>query len=187
MSEENIPASEQPSCKSERLKAFATVIINKCDALYNKLPLDKINEKFKGKIDVKTRKFKTVLSVVVCLLFVFCLKSCFGGNIGKKLKPSQITRAEKYLYDNFQFGMSLESGGGLLPPRIQKTSVKYMGRKEIGYNEYSELAGIAGEKGNIFKATAIYKATTSYERYQSIVIIIIHGNKVLCIPANKYF
>lgn len=51
--------------------------LNKADELYNKLPLDMINEKLGGKIDVKSRQFKLiaggVFAVIVILLIVLVI------------------------------------------------------------------------------------------------------------------
>ena len=64
----------------ETAKNVVSAAANKADALYNKLPLDKINEKFKGKVDVKSRKFKIVLACIIGLLFLFILNTLFSGN-----------------------------------------------------------------------------------------------------------
>lgn len=54
---------------------------NKADELYNKLPLNEINEKLGGKVDVKTKKFKVIAVGVLAVLIVviLCLIFCGGG------------------------------------------------------------------------------------------------------------
>ena len=82
MSEEK----ENPS-KMEQMKDKANAAYQKAsakaDELYNKLPLDSINEKLasKGiKIDVKSRKFKLALAGVAAFLVILLLWfSCRGG------------------------------------------------------------------------------------------------------------
>ena len=74
MSEDN--SSEKKSNLNERSKAFVASVSDKTDELYNKLPLDKINEKFKGKVNVKGKKFKIVLLALVCCLLLLLLKVC---------------------------------------------------------------------------------------------------------------
>ena len=84
MSEET-PNSQEPTNKAndkiqaakENAKKVASAIMNKADDLYNKLPLDKINEKLKGKVDVKSSKFKKILGVAICcLLFLGIAMYC---------------------------------------------------------------------------------------------------------------
>ncbi|MBQ4480069.1 MAG: hypothetical protein II943_05475 [Victivallales bacterium] len=73
--------------KAEQMKATANAAYQKAsekaDALYNKLPLDSINEKLasKGiKVDVKSRKFKLALAGVAALLVVLLVWfGCRGG------------------------------------------------------------------------------------------------------------
>ena len=69
----------------ERALQIASATADKADALYNKLPLDKINEKLKGKVDVKSRKFKTILGVVGCAVVVLALLLCFSTSGDSRL------------------------------------------------------------------------------------------------------
>ncbi|MBR4673313.1 MAG: hypothetical protein IKP00_02520 [Victivallales bacterium] len=82
MPEEKTTSS--PSETKERAMGLVTRILSKADALYNKLPLDAINEKLTGKgikVDVKKRSFKLALSGIVTVLVILlvCLVFC-GGN-----------------------------------------------------------------------------------------------------------
>lgn len=63
-----------------KIKETANAVVNKADELYNKLPLDKINEKLGGKVDVKSKKFKTIAGCVVgaLLVLILCLIFCGG-------------------------------------------------------------------------------------------------------------
>ena len=45
-------------------------VFNQADELYNKLPLDKINDKLGGKVDVKSKKFKIGVFIAVPVLFL---------------------------------------------------------------------------------------------------------------------
>lgn len=56
-------------------------VFNKTEELYNKLPLDKINKKLGGKIDVRSKKFKLIVTGAALLLIVLLLSvliSCFS-------------------------------------------------------------------------------------------------------------
>ena len=65
---------------ARKAKAAGAAVAEKADELYNKLPLDKINEKLGGKIDVKSPVFKKVLfSVLAVLLLFFVFSLCSGG------------------------------------------------------------------------------------------------------------
>ena len=87
MSEET-PNSQEPTNKAndkiqaakENAKKVASAIMSKVDDLYNKLPLDKINEKLKGKVDVKSSKFKKILCAVVCIVILLALSMCFSSS-----------------------------------------------------------------------------------------------------------
>lgn len=62
--------------KAAEVKAQA---LNKADELYNKLPLDQINEKLGGKVDVKSKKFKMIAAGVLALIVVLILVLVLGG------------------------------------------------------------------------------------------------------------
>ena len=59
----------------ENAKNILKIIIEKLDEYYNKLPLDKINEKLGGKVDVKSKKFKTCSGIILGLFIFFCIAS----------------------------------------------------------------------------------------------------------------
>ena len=84
----------------------------KADELYNRLPLDKINEKLGGKVDVKSKKFKIILAAaagVLLLLLVLIGFLCFGGDSPKSvarkfqaaLVKGDLKTAESYFYHGF--------------------------------------------------------------------------------------
>lgn len=87
MSEET-PNSQEPTNKAndkiqaakENAKKVTSAVMSKVDDFYNKLPLDKINEKLKGKIDVKSSKFKKILSAVACIVILLALSMCFSSS-----------------------------------------------------------------------------------------------------------
>ena len=63
----------------ENVNAVKDVALGKADELYNKLPLDKINDKLGGKVDVKSRKFKLIAAcflLTMLLSVIVCLFSC---------------------------------------------------------------------------------------------------------------
>lgn len=72
--------TDRVQAAKETVKNIACAAANKADELYNKLPLDKINEKFKGKVNVKSRKFKIVFACIIGLLFLFILNTLFSGS-----------------------------------------------------------------------------------------------------------
>ena len=64
---------------NEKINEVKDRALNAADDLYNKLPLDKINEKLGGKVDVKTKKFKIIAAGVLAVLIVVVLCLIFGG------------------------------------------------------------------------------------------------------------
>ena len=68
----------------EVAKGLVTNALNKADELYNKLPLDKINEKLKGKINVKSKNVKIAVLISICVVFLFIVKGIFGGKDDKE-------------------------------------------------------------------------------------------------------
>lgn len=166
----------------EQINKAVTTLGDKADALYNKLPLDKINEKLKGKVNVKSNRVKYIFfgSVLVLLLII---GSCLFGGGKEELEAGQIKRAEKVFYDNFVFNYSIEYGG-ILSFRIPKNSVKYIRKDTIPEIEVTEELRIAGKKGKIFIATAIPKFTTHNDKLEIPVIIVVCGNRIACFPAE---
>lgn len=72
----------------EKIKPAIEKIIEKSDKYYNKLPLDRINEKLGGRVDVKSEKFKSLLRrvvfILVLLLVYLFFKSCIPAIGGEK-------------------------------------------------------------------------------------------------------
>ena len=64
----------------QKVKDVFTRFAGKLDEYYNKLPLDKINEKLGGKIDVKTPMVKKGVTVVVIVLLCVFAYICFYDN-----------------------------------------------------------------------------------------------------------
>ena len=62
-------------------KTVSKVVIKKLDEVYNKLPLDKINEKLGGKVDVRSKKVKLGLAAFFIILSVVLIGICFSGNV----------------------------------------------------------------------------------------------------------
>ena len=74
---------------AKKAQETAAKAANKADELYNKLPLDQINAKLRGKVDVKSKNFKIavgVIAVFLVLLIVFC--SAGGASSAKIPRPS---------------------------------------------------------------------------------------------------
>ena len=65
---------------AQKAKEAGKAAAAKADELYNKLPLDKINEKLGGKVDVKSRKFKIIGACVLLGLVILLLSLAFGGD-----------------------------------------------------------------------------------------------------------
>ena len=65
---------------AQKAKEAGKAAAAKADELYNKLPLDKINEKLGGKVDVKSRKFKIIGSCVLLGFIILLLCLVFGGS-----------------------------------------------------------------------------------------------------------
>ncbi len=77
MSEENKSNESNIENIKEQGKKVAKELTNKADELYNKLPLDQINEKLGGKVDVKGKKFKIYAALggivaIILLLLTMC-------------------------------------------------------------------------------------------------------------------
>lgn len=62
---------------AQKAKEAGKAAAAKADELYNKLPLDKINEKLGGKVDVKSKKVKVILSILICIIFLLIIKMLF--------------------------------------------------------------------------------------------------------------
>ena len=77
--------------KAAEVKAQA---LNKADELYNKLPLDQINEKLGGKVDVKSKKFKMIAAGVLALIVVLILVLVLGGGT-PSMTQSEMDQAVK--------------------------------------------------------------------------------------------
>ena len=89
---------------AQKAKAAGLAAAEKADELYNKLPLDKVNEKLGGKVDVKSKKFKIIAaSVLVGLIVLVLALVVFGGGGApssdeiSKCK-TRINRFEKEIY-----------------------------------------------------------------------------------------
>ena len=54
-------------------------ILNQADKLYNKLPLDKINDKLGGKVNVKSKKVKIGVFIAVPVIFLLIVWMIFSG------------------------------------------------------------------------------------------------------------
>lgn len=85
---------------AEKAKNLSQEGMKKADELYNKLPLDKLNEKFGGKIDFKSKKVKYgIFSAVGIVLLVLIATLLFGGNAPSSSEidacKSRINRFEK--------------------------------------------------------------------------------------------
>lgn len=92
MKEKAMAVAKETTQKAKKLGKTAAA---KADELYNKLPLDKINEKLGGKIDVKSSGFKKILSIVVVLLLVIVYMSCTGGGEEKQFLRKASSIASK--------------------------------------------------------------------------------------------
>lgn len=116
-----------------KIKETANAVVNKADELYNKLPLDKINEKLGGKVDVKSKKFKTIAGCVVgaLLVLILCLIFC-GGD--PELLPADIEKVEKRL--------KLDKGS--------VSDIEYIGEKPSAFGfPYDEYHATAKRDGKV--------------------------------------
>ena len=64
---------------AEKAKKAAKLAADKLDEYYNKLPLDKINEKLGGKVDVKSKKFKICGATILGFCILLCMISFFSN------------------------------------------------------------------------------------------------------------
>ena len=77
--------NDKVQAAKETTKNVTNATLNKADEPYNKLPLDKLNEKLKGKVDVKSRKFKRILGGSIAVLLILLLWfSCHKDNSTSK-------------------------------------------------------------------------------------------------------
>lgn len=112
-------------------------VINKANELYNKLPLDDINNKLKKlpvKLDVKSRKFKIALAIIVFVLVLFTWYSCSGASVNNTVKSLVVNILER------------NHSGLFLKGKVK--CVKVTNVESIGKNKYSAKAVINndGEK-----------------------------------------
>ena len=77
MANENIEKGKEAAVGAAKAAA------EKLDGIYNKLPLDKINEKLGGKVDVKSPKFKLGVLIALVVLVALILWAVFGGSSPK--------------------------------------------------------------------------------------------------------
>ena len=97
MSENNDNSSKNDI--KERAAKLASAATDKADDLYNKLPLDKINEKLGGKIDVRSKKVKVAVFIAVCIVFLLVLKGIFGGkNVEEDIDGANPEMATEEMY-----------------------------------------------------------------------------------------
>lgn len=77
---------------NDKINEIKNAVINKADEVYNKLPLDKINEKLGGKVDVKSKKFKIGVFVAIPLILILVICMIFSG--GGEPGSSEISRCK---------------------------------------------------------------------------------------------
>ena len=65
---------------AQKAKDAGKAAAAKADELYNKLPLDKINEKLGGKVDVKSSKTKKILFAIFLCLILLVVYSFFSSS-----------------------------------------------------------------------------------------------------------
>ena len=80
---------------SANVNEIKNKIFDQADKLYNKLPLDKINEKLGGKIDVKSKKVKMGVFVTIPVIFLLIIWIIFSG--GGKPSSSEISSSIRRL------------------------------------------------------------------------------------------
>ena len=170
MSDESQNPQEAGNMANDKIQMAKESAINaantakdKADELYNKLPLDMINEKLKGKVDVKSKKFKHILSGVLCLVLVILVFNCCNGN---KLNSSQIRKAQRSLKNNYN-----ELGVDIDEPKLNK--VKYRGKEKI-----------QGQSVKLYDATTIIKNPLSGKKERVPVIIIVNNNDITCVTED---
>ena len=79
--------NDKVQAAKDTTKKVTNATINKADELYNKLPLDKINEKLAKlpyKLDAKSRGFKIGVAICAALIVLIGLKIVFGGKSKEK-------------------------------------------------------------------------------------------------------
>ena len=81
---------------AQKAKNIFKRFVEKLDEYYNKLPLDKINEKLGGKIDVKNPMLKRGISITFIVLIVAIVYICFRSN-DPVIPVSQIEYREAFL------------------------------------------------------------------------------------------
>ena len=122
---------------NEKINDMKDRALNKADELYSKLPLDKINDKLGGKVDVKTKKFKLIAAVVLLVLIVLGGCLIFGGSGDSEMSEKERKFAKELLEKDFGMRRSLsnvkfvskERDGGVAIRVFKGLSVSKSGEK----------------------------------------------------------
>lgn len=81
----------------KKIKKNGSELLTKIDETYNKLPLDKINEKLRGKVDVRSQKFKRVAGISSAAILLFLLVICAAGISGSSVKTAGFSGSDEEL------------------------------------------------------------------------------------------
>ena len=132
---------------AEKAKKATKLAAEKLDEYYNKLPLDKINEKLGGKVNVKSRKVKIIVLAIV-LFLALCVISCLFSSSDPIIPRSRVERYAACL--SMSKDMFAQYGGVLL---VNKSKNKPIAEKfnEETYGEYIERCKKTYNKEDIEK------------------------------------
>ena len=138
-------ANENIDKAKEAATGAAKAAAEKLDGLYNKLPLDKINEKLGGKVDVKSPKVKLGVLVALVVLVLLILWAVFGGSSPKSafndwrdaIVSGNLEKANKYSF-------------GENKSRYNETLIKGLKNSDTMKLEFKEVKVIGVEKNGKF-------------------------------------
>ena len=146
---------------AEKAKNLSQEGIKKADELYNKLPLDKMNEKFGGKVDFRSSKLKYSLFfavgiiVLLVIIGIFSLSSSNDVVIPKKFKER--TKAIINLDDDLLREYSMYSSATRIKPKYgEETFGDYVKRCKASLSDQQIEAyqkGIEGMDADMIRAS----------------------------------
>ena len=119
---------------AQKAKNIFKRFVEKLDEYYNKLPLDKINEKLGGKIDVKSQRVKLVFFAIIGILLLVISSLIFCGSGDVKLSAKELERANEVasIYHKVESGLK---------------QIKYIGTDKSSAYELREFEAV-GIKDN---------------------------------------
>ena len=149
MSDSENEIKEKVQVVLEKTGEIGKSVAGKANELYNRLPLDKINEKLGGKVDVRNKKVMYTVFIALFVLVVIILSLIFGG-CGDGLSAKEMARANELASLHFDIPNGLEK-------------VKYVGKSESSGFTIREFEAVGvNENGETMQFNIIVPTGTGF-------------------------